>query len=1209
MTTKEHSCTSGSRQRRVLSPPPSSSSQGLDPAGQSPVRKATVPSKAENEEEEQQKQACGESSVLLSHHYPHRPVNLSLRRQSQPQRKWNTYDDLQYSSYASDDDDDDDHTAVMDEQSEKEETHKKYCNDEDEDENADENHITDTHQTLSGQATMRSSVSLDPKPSPTPFPASYRPCLERAFGEHVDLYRDVLQVERTASDHRVRIAYFKRGRQVLSPTTVLENHSSSTRHQQQPTFAELSLAAKNRFQAVSMAYEILSNPTWRAFYDQYGLGTSTSLNTDMNGSQAGQSSKHHQDSTTDSTSHDESSDDNSTTQGQASPPRPASSSSSSFVHTLAAEKEDALATRTCRTLASETNRPEGTNVWEVTVPPCHDFDADPSRRPRAHSTGRVRITATTNNSSPSRSRSAPRIRWSDQVEELVYRQHPDEQALKAASAAANIARAQAKMQAYLEQLKEEEGSASQSSPITSELGRTTTSTLRPMSNPATMERNHDDGSTGRGEKEEDYTRLVTKNGRRKRSKKKKKVIVEGHPLESDDPDDTSWRNAPEHLQRHFDQLKREAFGQQRQQQILNAPPSPERSFGDQCLDGLDASVEMLMEGWSLSTLELEERKPTNNSPMQQKSTNEQPSSLDSEQSHRDTSALQVPSQSDETSTDQTANIFAALQYSLLDSYKDGDSVQSDVACLMPMKHDQSCNSSNYTHNNDTHLESTSAIVPSTVSRPVDHQPLPDVLHTKKPLLSEKLKVEDIHSKEEALVMELFSSLTKPAPSSVSKKGLPLKKDNVQTGRPLLVKSSMQSHGSNNGDSPTGKSPRIREENDEDAISRLMEALTKPVPSGFSEVENKKIATSSVQTKRKITSSLNDASKSTKSKSISKNGTASTALEDSSWESMNTGPQQSFSEHWTSKSMFGQPPKLFEASQRTSSVTVIRKTMFNAPTTVTEAFDPFAETSLDQFSSLPGAWVLNENELFQDDGGNTVSTISEEGTLIGSTKSFHEAPDPEGVIVTAPASPENLNPMTVRMSLSNTTESSFGVSEYPDTETSFSAFSTLAFRRKDGTRDRCGSPSSVRSGFSSLTDANGRGAACGLPVGILKNHSNRAFCSVAPEHVRTPNLRAANDDKSTIEVEEHKVEWMFPERVPSTLADDFVNDEDDFVTRIYAFVQSVSDDIVRCGETVFQGKSRELNSAPGSGTPENVFSFLQFLPCELHGAGRNVCAKE
>lgn len=83
----------------------------------------------------------------------------------------------------------------------------------------------------------------------------------------LDLYRDVLRVSPTATDREIRIAYFRRGREVLSEGGFQSSSGTG------PVQAGDSLDVQTRatFQAVSMAYEILSTPAWREAYLKHGL--------------------------------------------------------------------------------------------------------------------------------------------------------------------------------------------------------------------------------------------------------------------------------------------------------------------------------------------------------------------------------------------------------------------------------------------------------------------------------------------------------------------------------------------------------------------------------------------------------------------------------------------------------------------------------------------------------------------------------------------------------------------------------------------------------------------------------------------------------------------------------------------------------------------------------------------------------------------------
>lgn len=81
----------------------------------------------------------------------------------------------------------------------------------------------------------------------------------------LDLYRDVLKVSPDASDREIRIAYFRRGREILGDSSA------------KPDDATLDPKMKARFQAVSMAFEILSTPSWKETYLQEGLRRSASM--------------------------------------------------------------------------------------------------------------------------------------------------------------------------------------------------------------------------------------------------------------------------------------------------------------------------------------------------------------------------------------------------------------------------------------------------------------------------------------------------------------------------------------------------------------------------------------------------------------------------------------------------------------------------------------------------------------------------------------------------------------------------------------------------------------------------------------------------------------------------------------------------------------------------------------------------------------------
>lgn len=102
-------------------------------------------------------------------------------------------------------------------------------------------------------------------PNADAIPSNYIKSIKDAFGEDVDLYNDVLHVSRHANPRDIRIAYFRRGREVLSEGDIRKPTEAAT------VGASVSSVSKQRFQAVSMAYEILGNSAWREEYNKRGL--------------------------------------------------------------------------------------------------------------------------------------------------------------------------------------------------------------------------------------------------------------------------------------------------------------------------------------------------------------------------------------------------------------------------------------------------------------------------------------------------------------------------------------------------------------------------------------------------------------------------------------------------------------------------------------------------------------------------------------------------------------------------------------------------------------------------------------------------------------------------------------------------------------------------------------------------------------------------
>ena len=93
----------------------------------------------------------------------------------------------------------------------------------------------------------------------TPIPALHAATIQKVFGEGCDLYRDVLLVDsRNATDSQIRVAFFRRGRQVLAEAEGQDKRTSAN--------------AKATFHAVTLAFEIVSRPDWKASYDTHGWG-------------------------------------------------------------------------------------------------------------------------------------------------------------------------------------------------------------------------------------------------------------------------------------------------------------------------------------------------------------------------------------------------------------------------------------------------------------------------------------------------------------------------------------------------------------------------------------------------------------------------------------------------------------------------------------------------------------------------------------------------------------------------------------------------------------------------------------------------------------------------------------------------------------------------------------------------------------------------
>mmetsp|Transcript_13274 Transcript_13274/g.18509 ORF Transcript_13274/g.18509 Transcript_13274/m.18509 type:complete len:694 (+) Transcript_13274:124-2205(+) len=127
---------------------------------------------------------------------------------------------------------------------------------------------SDTKAATTITATPDTAASTPPAASMTTrkeIPSSYVSIITDTYGVSSDLYA-LLQVPRTATTRDIRISYFRRGRQVLTDTGMVNGGAATS-----ATVGGVSEQAKMRFQAVSMAYEILSDEDMRATYDAFGL--------------------------------------------------------------------------------------------------------------------------------------------------------------------------------------------------------------------------------------------------------------------------------------------------------------------------------------------------------------------------------------------------------------------------------------------------------------------------------------------------------------------------------------------------------------------------------------------------------------------------------------------------------------------------------------------------------------------------------------------------------------------------------------------------------------------------------------------------------------------------------------------------------------------------------------------------------------------------
>lgn len=220
----------------------------------------------------------------------------------------------------------------------------------------------------------------------------------------LDLYRDVLKVSPEASDREIRIAYFRRGREILGDKCGKTDQTNATAKAN-----KLDPVTKSRFQAVSMAYEILSTPSWKETYLQQG-GLFGKTNNEIN-SKVPQSTATTRLAVGDSSGSTE-------LDSFSSPP---STVATAFPNTstsgdgVTLQKKQSVIT----SMTPKTNK--------VAAQGRQKQIQTPRRLPtalRKSSLGK-RLLRT---AKPSTQRSSSSVRWKEHVEELVFANHPNEHA-------------------------------------------------------------------------------------------------------------------------------------------------------------------------------------------------------------------------------------------------------------------------------------------------------------------------------------------------------------------------------------------------------------------------------------------------------------------------------------------------------------------------------------------------------------------------------------------------------------------------------------------------------------------------------------------------------------------------------------------------------------------------------------------------------------
>jgi curved DNA-binding protein CbpA len=140
-------------------------------------------------------------------------------------------------------------------------------------------HSSNKRNTLVGSERPQSTFEIPTEsPPPCPIPTIYITHIRKAFGSTspINLYVDVLGLspsQKQYTDTQIRVAYFRKGRLVLQHEEPHQSSPNSTMIHDNPSSNNNNskIIAKQKFQAITKAYEIVTNPTYKAYYDVYGL--------------------------------------------------------------------------------------------------------------------------------------------------------------------------------------------------------------------------------------------------------------------------------------------------------------------------------------------------------------------------------------------------------------------------------------------------------------------------------------------------------------------------------------------------------------------------------------------------------------------------------------------------------------------------------------------------------------------------------------------------------------------------------------------------------------------------------------------------------------------------------------------------------------------------------------------------------------------------